>query len=155
MIFDVTDCVFPYTEYSDFLKSKKMPLVLEDQEGNGIPNPRFKFSWCWVAEEYAAMLLNSGEIENPWRGDFEKDRSPHEMWDLINSDNITIEVKSTTSETEFSRTSVRLNVPEQSQSIILKLFIGERGFISAKFVVKQDDGKWLDISDMLEQFKDW
>ena len=155
MSLDISNCMFPYKDYSESLLDEKFPLVIEDRNGNGVPNPKYKSGWCWVGEEFATMLLNSGEIDNPWKRDFEKDRRPHEMWDLINSDNITIEVKTTTSETEFRRKSARLNNPKQYLSVILKLLIGDSGFESAKFVYKLGERNWVDISDKLDEFRDY
>ena len=155
MSLDISNCMFPYKDYSESLLDEKFPLVIEDRNGNGVPNPKYKSGWCWVGEEFAAMLLNSGAIANPWKGDFKKDTRGHEMWDLINSDGITIEVKTTASETEFLRKSVRLNDAEQYLSVILKLFIGESGFESAKFVYKLGERNWIDITDKLEEFRDF
>ena len=155
MNYDISNCVFPFLGYSEFLRNQKFPLIIEGKNGNGVPNPRFRGSWCLVAEEFAAMLLNSGVIEIPWKKDFEIDSESHGMWDIINSENITIEVKSTTSEAGFRRTSARLNNPKQHQSVILKLFAGEFGFSSAKFVCKLGEKNWIDVTDKLEEFRDY
>ena len=155
MSIDISNCIFPYTDYSESLKGERLPLVIEDRNGNGVLNPKYRNSWCWVGEEFAAMLLNSGAIDNPWKGDFKKDTRSHEMWDLINSDEITIEVKTTASEKEFLRKSVRLNEPNQYLSVILKLFIGESSFESAKFVYKLGERNWIDITDKLDEFRDF
>jgi hypothetical protein len=71
MNYDISNCVFPFLGYSEFLRNQKFPLIIEGKNGNGVPNPRFRGSWCLVAEEFAAMLLNSGVIEIPWKKDFE------------------------------------------------------------------------------------
>ena len=142
MVIDVSGYLFPYDNYSELSRSEGW--ILEDSEGNGVPNPSRRSSWCWLAEEYAANFLNSGSL-HPWKMDFIVDRRT-EMWDLINSEGMTIEVKSTQIESEFRRTSVRLNLPEQEESLIMKLFHGNFGFESLKFVMKTERG-WGDVSD--------
>ena len=152
MVFDVSACLFLYKDYSSSFRMRQD--IIEDEEGNGIPNLKRREHLCWVAENFAAILLNSGEIEHPWKRDFAKNMQPHEMWDLNNSDGITIEVKSTSSEKTFRRTGASLSIPEQANSIILKIFIGKEGFELVKFVVNQGYGSWLDISDNLSEYKE-
>jgi hypothetical protein len=145
MVIDVSDFAVAFSDYSE--RAKERGWVI--QHGlNGLPNPKARFDWCWLAEEFAKNLVNSDKINHNWKKDFICDNTT-EKWDLKNTEGVTIEVKSTASENEFTRTSVRLNLPEQAESMIMKLSIGEEGFTRLKFVRKLE-GKWFDLTSEFE-----
>ena len=87
------------------------------------------------------FILNSDMLTHSWVRDFSRD-SKTEDWDLINSEGKTIEVKSTKSEGEFRRDSVRANTDKQKESMILKLLMSGDGFQKLKFI-SFEDGKWI------------
>ena len=90
-----------------------------------------------IAEYKAKTILNSDKINHSWKKDFVKDYSTID-WDLINSDGITVDVKSTLSETRFKQNAVTLHSPKQAQSELMKVFVDEKGNIKDyKFVKKE------------------
>jgi len=104
-----------------------------------------RFTLGFGSEKLAIKLLNSKRIRHIWKKDFKKNKEPHEKWDLINSDNIKIEVKSTSKQERFGYNSISPNFPEQKKQIILKLLIKDNKIQRFKFV-KFIDGKWKDIT---------
>ncbi len=96
-------------------------------------------------ELLAMKILNSKQVRHIWKKDFKKNKEPHEKWDLINSDYVKIEVKSTSKEQRFNFNSISPNVPEQKKQIILKLLIKDNKIKKFKFV-KFINGKWKDIT---------
>ncbi len=78
------------------------------------------------SEEDACKLLNSKKLNHIWKRDFKLDNST-EKWDLINSDGIKIEVKSTVDSYKFNFNSISPNLPEQRDQIILKLLLTKDG----------------------------
>ena len=111
----------------------------------------------FLSETFAQYLMNTLSFKEDWKKDFNRDVST-ESWDLINSEEVTIEVKSTTSEKEFRRTSVRTNIINQRESLILKVFMERNGIHRMKFVrfiINQEDlgkpieeckGKWVNVT---------
>ena len=69
------------------------------------------------AEKNACSLLNSKSLEHGWKKDFKLDYST-EDWDLINSDKVKIEVKSTIQPYSFSKNYAKLNTPNQQTQTI-------------------------------------
>lgn len=111
-----------------------------------------------LTETFAMYLMNTLNINKEWKNDFERDNTT-ERWDLINSEGITVEVKSTKTEEGFRRNSVRTSIVSQRESLIMKLFIEKKGINRMKFVrfiVNDDDlgkpieeckGKWINVTE--------
>jgi isocitrate dehydrogenase len=99
-------------------------------------------------EELAIKLLNSKKIKHSWKKDFKKDDYCEEKWDLINSDGVKIEVKSTGGEKRFVFNSISPNIPEQKNQIILKVLLEKEKIKKYKFV-KFVKGKWVDITNSI------
>ena len=109
---------------------------------NSKPNPKIQFELIpRLTEDFSEFILNSDMLTHSWVRDFSRD-SKTEDWDLINSEGKTIEVKSTKSEREFRRDSVRANTDKQKESMILKLLMSGDGFQKLKFI-SFEDGKWI------------
>ena len=104
-----------------------------------------RFDFGFAGEKLAIKLLNSKKINHIWKKDFTKNKEHHEKWDLINSNNIKIEVKSTLKEKRFNYNSISPNFPEQKKQIILKLLIKKNKIKKFKFV-RFIRGKWKDIT---------
>ena len=112
----------------------------------------------FLSETFAQFLMNTLSFKQDWKQDFNRDRST-ERWDLINSERVTIEVKSTVSESEFRRTSVRTSIISQRESLIMKIFMEKGGIHRIKFVrflINQEDlgkpieeckGKWINVTE--------
>ena len=98
-------------------------------------------------EKEACELLNSARMTHPWKKDFDKNQEPHEDWDLINSEGVRIEVKSTSRLETFRITSVTLSTPGQAKQIILKVLLGERGEIRDYKFVRKLGTRWVNITD--------
>ena len=98
-----------------------------------------------LGEQLAPKLLNSKEIKHIWKKNFKKNQENHEKWDLINSEGIKIEVKTTLREAIFRVNSVSISVPEQRNQIVLKVLIEKNKIKKFKFV-KFINGKWKDIT---------
>ena len=105
-----------------------------------------RFSDGFNAEKKAIRLLNSNKINHKWKKDFKKNQEPHEKWDLMNSDGIKIEVKSTSLKEKFKFNSISPNFPEQKKQIILKVLFINNQIKKYKFV-KFIRGKWKDITE--------
>ena len=102
----------------------------------------------YKAEENACKLLNSKEINHIWKRDFKKDYTAHEDWDLINSEGVRIEVKSTIKPKSFSYNRVKFNTKNQYKNIVFKVLIDKKGSILMYKFVK--NGKsWLDITEKI------
>lgn len=99
------------------------------------------------SEKNALKLLNSKKLNHLWKKDFDFNKEHHEKWDLINSEGIKIEVKSTTNEKKFNFNSISPNVPEQKYQIIMKLLLNNKGKILKYKFVKFIDKKWHNISE--------
>lgn len=104
-----------------------------------------RFSSGFNAEKKALVILNSPKTKHKWKKDFKKNQDPHEKWDLINSDGVKIEVKSTQKEEKFNFNSISPNYPEQKKQIILKVLMVNNKIKKYKFV-KFIRGKWKDIT---------
>ncbi len=104
-----------------------------------------RFDNGFKAERKALVLLNSKRINHHWKKDFKKNKEHHEKWDLINSEGIKIEVKSTSLEEKFKFNSISPNFPEQKKQIILKVLFVNNKIKKYKFV-KFINGKWKDIT---------
>jgi hypothetical protein len=112
----------------------------------------------YLSETFAQHLMNSLSFKEDWKQDFNRDEST-ERWDLINSEGVTIEVKSTVSEVEFRRTSVRTSIVSQRESLIMRIFMGKSGINRMKFVrflINEEDlgkpieeckGKWINVTE--------
>jgi hypothetical protein len=112
----------------------------------------------YLSETFAQFLMNTLNFKQDWTQDFTRDEST-ERWDLINSDGVTIEVKSTVSEAEFRRTSVRTSIISQRESLIMRVYMEKEGINRMKFVrflINQGDvgkpieeckGKWINVTE--------
>ena len=122
------------------------------------PSPGSQFILIpFLSETFAQFLMNTLIFKQDWKQDFNRDRTT-ERWDLINSEGVTIEVKSTVSESEFRRTSVRTSIISQRESLIMRIFMEKGGIHRIKFVrflINQEDlgkpiedckGKWVNVT---------
>ena len=100
----------------------------------------------YKAEENACKLLNSKEINHIWKRDFKKDYTAHEDWDLINSEGVRIEVKSTIKPKSFGYNSVTFGTRNQYKNIIFKVLIDKKGSILMYKFVKKGAKSWRDIT---------
>jgi len=110
-----------------------------------------------LTETFAMYLMNTLNITKEWKNDFERDNTT-ERWDLINSEGITIEVKSTKTEAGFRRNSVTTSIVSQRESLIMKLFTEKKGITRMKFVrfivndndlgkpIEECKGKWINVT---------
>ena len=96
-------------------------------------------------EKKAIIILNSNKFKLRWKKDFRKDWEAHEDWDLINSEGIKIEVKSTINEYRYNGNYLRLNTPEQHKNMIFKMLISKNGRIKKWAIVKKNKHKWIQI----------
>jgi len=123
------------------------------------PTPGSQFILIpFLSETFAQHLMNTLSFKEDWKQDFNRDEST-ERWDLINSEGVTIEVKSTVSETEFRRTSVRTSIVSQRESLIMRIFMEKSGIHRMKFVrflINEEDlgkpieeckGKWINVTE--------
>ncbi len=99
-------------------------------------------------EKIAIRLLNSKRIKHRWKKDFQKNKEPHEKWDLINSEGVKIEVKSTSDQKRFKFNSISPNVPEQKKQIILKILLSNKKIKKFKFT-KFSNRKWKEITQKI------
>ena len=102
--------------------------------------------------------MNSLNFKSRYKQDFVRDPTT-EKWDLINSEGVTIEVKSTIRESEFRRTSVRTSIKSQRKSLIIRVYMEPNGINRAKFVrfrINEEDldkpiedckGKWVNVTE--------
>ena len=132
------------------------------------PTPESQFILIpYLTETFAEYLMNSLDFKQKWKQDFSRDSST-ERWDLINSEGVTIEVKSTKSEDEFCKNSVRTSIVSQRESIVMKLLMQRNGIGVMKFVefrINQEDigkpiencsGTWINITqDTVKSIKIW
>ena len=107
----------------------------------------------YKAEENACNLLNSKEIKHFWKKNFKKDYTAHEDWDLINSEGVRIEVKSTVKPKTFRYNSVSINTRNQYKNVIFKVLIDKKGQILMYKFVKKENKSWLDITEKIINFK--
>ena len=98
-----------------------------------------------LTEEKALRILNSKKFKLKWKKDFRKDWNANEDWDLINSDGIKIEVKSTINEYRYNGNYLTLNTPNQHKAVIFKMLLNKSGRIRKWAVIKKDKNKWINI----------
>ena len=118
----------------------------------------------YLSETFAEFLMNTLDFKEDWKQDFRPDKST-ESWDLINSEGVTIEVKSTVREDNFRGNSVRTSIISQRKSLIMKLYMEKKGIHRMKFVrflINEEDlgkpiedckGKWVNVTE--ETVKSW
>ena len=151
---DISDDYAFFTEDRTEYKERYASLFNQDA-----PTVGSQFYWIpEITETFAVFLMNSMNLKTDWKKDFERDQSA-ERWDLINSEGVTVEVKSTKTEDGFRRNSVRTSIKSQRESLILKLFMEKDGMNKMKFVrfvVREEDlgkpiedskGKWVNVTD--------
>ncbi len=122
------------------------------------PTPGSQFGLIpFLSETFAQYLMNTLSFKEDWKQDFKRDRTT-ERWDLINSEGVTIEVKSTVSPTEFRRTSVR-SYPGQRESLFMRVFMEKNGIHRMKFIrfvindedlgkpIEECKGKWINVTE--------
>jgi hypothetical protein len=123
------------------------------------PTPVYQFILIpYLSESFAQYLMNSLNFKSRYKQDFVRDPTT-EKWDLINSEGVTIEVKSTIRESEFRRTSVRTSIKSQRKSLIIRVYMEPNGINRAKFVrfrINEEDldkpiedckGKWVNVTE--------
>jgi hypothetical protein len=123
---------------------------------NATPSSQFVLI-PYLSETFAQHLMNSLSFKKDWKQDFSRDPST-EHWDLINSEGITIEVKSTTQENTFRIPSVSTSLKKQRESLVMKLFMEKSGINRMKFVrfsineedegkpIEECSGKWINVT---------
>lgn len=111
--------------------------------------PKNIYQKYYKAEENACKLLNSKKIQHPWKKDFKKDYTAHEDWDLINSEGVRIEVKSTIKPKSFNYNSVTFGTRNQYKNIIFKVLIDKKGSIIIYKFVKKEGKSWLNITEKI------
>jgi len=121
--------------------------------------PQSQFSLIpYLSETFAEWLMNTLDFKENLKRDFMRDKTT-ERWDLINSEGVTIEVKSTVKENTFRQNSVGTSIIAQRKSLIMKLFMEKSGINRMKFVrykINDDDlgkpieeckGKWINVTE--------
>ena len=101
------------------------------------------------AEEEACKLLNSKNINHAWKKDFKKDYTAHENWDLINSDGVKVEVKSTIKPESFKYKTVTFSTSKQHKNIVIKVLTNSKGEIKKFKFIKKEGKLWLDITNKI------
>ncbi len=96
-------------------------------------------------EYLASKILNSKKIKNKWKKDFIIDHNT-EDWDLINSEGIKIEVKSTKNRYRYDGNYFTFHTLEQHKQIIMKLLLDDDGKITNFDIIKKISGMWKSIN---------
>lgn len=95
-------------------------------------------------EKKAMRILNSKKFKHKWKKDF-RIAYGTEDYDLINSEGIKIEVKSTVNEYRYNGNYLTLNIPAQHKQIIFKMLLNPKGKIRKWDLIKKRRGKWISI----------
>lgn len=91
-------------------------------------------------EELAVKILNSEDFKTKWKKDFKRDDTT-EDWDLINSEGIKIEVKSTINKYRYNGNYIRFNTPEQHKQIVMKFLLSDKGEVIDFDIIKKVNNK--------------
>jgi len=108
-------------------------------------------SW---GERQARQILNSKRVNHIWKKDFRFEQDTID-WDLINSEGIKIEVKSTIDPVRFRWKSVVFHSKGQEKQIVMKVLLDKNYKITAyKFIKMKNNYKirnnvWIDITDRI------
>lgn len=95
--------------------------------------------------EFKAMrILNSKKFKHKWKKDF-RIAYGTEDYDLINSEGIKIEVKSTINKYRYDGNYLTFNTPKQQKQIVMKFLLDKSGKLIKFGIIKKIKNKWKSL----------